>query len=242
MEEMLWQRVLPVGDAALLFEFGDCVDVATNERVHRAARAAQWLRDHGELPGVWGVIPAYATLLLEFDPLTCAHEEIVARLERRLRDAADQAPQARRFRIPVWYGGEDLQEVAARTGLRADEVVALHGSRELRIFTVGFAPGQPLCGILPERLRLPRRGQPRASVPAGSVAIAGQQGTIYPTPSPGGWHLLGRTPVVPFRAERTPPVLWAPGDVLRFYAVDRTRYEELAAAAAAGEDLLEAHA
>ncbi|MDE2572514.1 MAG: 5-oxoprolinase subunit PxpB [bacterium] len=237
-EGMPWRRVLAVGDAALLFEFGESVEVEINDRVHRAARAARQLIERGRLTGVWGVIPSYATLLLEFDPLTIGREELVARLERQIRESADQFPGVRRFRVPVWYAGEDLAEVAGRTGLSAEEVVALHTSADYRIFTVGFTPGQPLCGILPEPLRLPRRGSPRASVPVGSVAIAGRQATIYPTPSPGGWHLLGRTPAVPFRPDRMPPVLWSPGDLVRFYAVDRSRYEELLAASNTGDEWL----
>ncbi|HVA37484.1 MAG TPA: 5-oxoprolinase subunit PxpB [Candidatus Dormibacteraeota bacterium] len=241
-EALPWRRVLPVGDAAMLIEFGEAIEVAINERVHVAARAVQELIAQGELPGVWGVIPSYATLLLEFDPLITPRNGIVDRLARRLRASAGGPPPARRFRIPVWYDGEDLAGVATRTGLSRDEVVAAHTSTDYRIFTVGFSPGQPLCGILPEALRLPRRGTPRAAVAAGSVAIAGRQVTIYPTATPGGWHLLGKTPVVAFRPERTPPVLWAPGDALRFYEIDRARYDELAAAAAAGAELLSAEA
>lgn len=238
MEEEPWQRVLPVGDAALLLEFGDRVETAVNERVHRVARAAQQLIERGELPGVWGAIPSYTTLLIEFDPLTIARREIIARLSLRLAARQEEASPSRRFLVPVWYAGEDLEGVAERTGLSTDRVVELHTSRDFRIFTIGFTPGQPLCGVLPEELRVPRRGAPRAAVPLGSVAIAGQQVTIYPTASPGGWHLLGRTPVIPFRAARRPPVVWSSGDLLRFYAIDRARFEELAAASAAGEEWL----
>ena len=237
-EEGPWKRVLPVGDAALLLEFGDRIEVAVNERVHRVAHAAQQLIESGDLPGVWGAIPSYTTLLIEFDPLAIDRREIIARLSRRIAAASREASPERRFLVPVWYAGEDLEEVASRTGLTPERVVELHTSRDFRIFTVGFAPGQPLCGVLPEELRLPRRGAPRPAVPPGSVAVAGQQVTIYPIASPGGWHLLGRTPAVPFRAARRPPVLWSPGDVLRFYAIDQRRYRELAAASAAGEEWL----
>ncbi len=238
MQEGPWQSVLPVGDAAILLEFGDRVEIAVNERVHRVARAAHRLIEHGKLPGVWGAIPSYATLLIEFDPLTIERSEILARLRTHLATAQEETSPSRRFLVPVWYAGEDLTDVAERTGMSTDRVVELHTSRDFRIFTVGFAPGQPLCGILPDALRLPRRGTPRSAVPAGSVAIAGQQVTIYPIASPGGWHLLGRTPALPFRAARRSPVLWSPGDMMRFYAIDRVRYEELAAASAAGEEWL----
>jgi len=237
-EEKPWSQVLPVGDAALLFEFGTRIEIEINERVHRVHRAAQEMIARGELTGVWGTIPSYATLLIEFDPLAISGEAIVAALERRLTGSSQEPPKPRRFLVPVLYEGEDLDDVAARTGRRPEDVVALHTACDFRIFTVGFSPGQPLCGILPKELRLPRRGTPRAAVPPGSVAIAGQQVTIYPTASPGGWHLLGRTPVVPFRAERRPPVLWSPGDLLRFYPIDRARYDELSEASAAGEEWL----
>ncbi|TAM61888.1 5-oxoprolinase subunit PxpB [bacterium] len=236
--EKPWQDEFAVGDAALLLQFGERVDAAVNERVHRVARAADALLGCGELPGVWGVIPSYTTLLIEFDPLTIERGEILVRLRRGLARSESEVLPARRFRVPVWYAGEDLAAVAERTGLSVERVVELHTSLDFRIFTVGFTPGQPLCGILPEPLRLPRRGAPRAAVPPGSVAIAGQQVTVYPTASPGGWHLLGLTPAIPFRAQRQPPVLWAPGDLLRFYAVDQAHFERLQAASARGEEWL----
>jgi len=235
-----WTRVLPVGDAAVLVEFGEALDVFVNDRVLLAARAANQLRARGELPGVWGTIPSYNTLLLEFDPLATTRDEILASLERQVREGADERVATRRFRVPVWYAGDDLPEVADRTGLSPQQVVELHTSVDFRIFTVGFAPGQPICGMLPDALRLPRRGSPRVAVPPGSVALAGRQVTIYPAATPGGWHLLGKTPVVPFRPDRVPSVLWAPGDSLRFYPIDREQYEHLAAASAAGTEWLSA--
>lgn len=235
-----WSNALPVGDAAVLIEFGEALDVAVNDRVLSAARAARRLLAAGELPGVWGTIPSYNTLLLEFDPLITTRDAVLAALKRALLENEHEAVAARRFRVPVWYEGEDLPEVAARTGLTVQEVVALHTSMEFRIFTVGFAPGQPICGTLPEALRLPRRGTPRVAVPPGSVALAGRQVTIYPAATPGGWHLLGRTPVVPYRPDRTPSVIWEPGDTLRFFSIDREQFVNLAAAFAIGEAQLSA--
>ncbi|TAM90255.1 carboxyltransferase domain-containing protein, partial [bacterium] len=173
-------------------------------------------------------------------PLTSTRSEILAFLERCLLEDEHEAVATLRFRVPVWYAGEDLPEIAARTGLSVEQVVALHTSVDFRIFTVGFAPGQPICGVLPDALRLPRRGSPRVAVPPGSVALAGRQLTIYPAATPGGWHLMGRTPVVMFRLDRAPSVVWEPGNVLRFYPIDREQYEHLAAAFASGEEWLSA--
>ncbi|TAM57588.1 allophanate hydrolase subunit 1 [bacterium] len=233
-----WSNTLPVGDAAVLIEFGQVLDVAANARVLLATRMAQRLLADGALPGVWGTIPSYNTLLIEFDPLATTRDAVLAALRSALMQGGDETIAGRRFRVPVWYAGEDLPEVAARTGLTVDEVITLHAAVDFRIFTVGFAPGQPICGMLPDALRLPRRGSPRVAVPPRSVALGGHQVTIYPTASPGGFHLLGRTPVVPFNLERIPPVLWAPGDVLRFYPIGREQYEHLAAAFATGEEML----
>ena len=130
-------------------------------------------------------------------------------------------------RIPVWYGGDDLGEVARAIGATEAEVVALHSRQEYRVFAIGFQPGFPYAGYLPERLSgVPRRSSPRVRVPAGSVAIAGRQTGIYPGPSPGGWHLLGQTPcrVVDVEAGVFPI---EPGDALRFEPIPREEFDQL---------------
>lgn len=166
-------------------------------------------------PAVSDIIPGYASLYVEFDA-SRADEQEVRRWVARYREAPAALGPGRRHEIPVCYDGEDLAEVAARTGLSVEEVVARHSGRPYRVYAVGFTPGYPFLGLLDEALRLPRRESPRARVPAHSVAIAGAQSGIYPLPSPGGWHLLGRALVAVYDPHRKPPFLLEPGDEVRF--------------------------
>jgi inhibitor of KinA len=227
-----WTRALPAGDGAVLLEFGTRIDPVTNAAVHRVFQAIE-----ADPPaGVTGLIPAYATLLVEFDPRLTTRTELLAALAGRRYGGEPPAP--RRVVLPVLYGGEagpDLEEVARWAGVSPDEVVRLHADRDYRIYCIGFAPGFPLSGIVPEAIQVPRRASPRTRVPRGSVAIAGQQTGVYPAESPGGWHLLGKTPVPLFDLARTPPVPYRPGDLIRFRSVDAATYAELAARWAAGE-------
>lgn len=227
-----WTRALPAGDAAVLLEFGTTIDPVTNAAVHRVFRALA-----ADPPaGVTGLIPAYATLLVEFDPRLTTRARILAELAER--PYGGDPPPPRRVVLPVLYGGEggpDLEDVARRAGLSPDEVVRLHAGRDYRIYCVGFSPGFPLSGIVPEAIQVPRRASPRTRVPRGSVAIAGQQTGVYPADSPGGWHLLGRTPVPLFDLARTPPVPYQAGDLIRFRPVDAATYADLAARWAARE-------
>ncbi len=237
-------RVEPFGDAALLVVLGDLVDRAVNDRVHRLAfgldvRAAR-------MPGLGVTVPAYASVLVQFDPsvlteaavrgvigdaLRAAGEAGTAKEADATTEPADagkavtaEEPAApshpgRLIHVPVRYGGAggpDLAEVAARTGLAEDDVVRLHAGAEYRVFCVGFVPGFPYLGMLPEELALPRRPTPRLRVPAGSVAIAGRQTGIYPTDTPGGWHVIGRTDLVAWNPHRDPPALLEPGARVRF--------------------------
>lgn len=223
------------GDAALLMEFGDRPDPKTNRAVHQTARALT----QAAIAGVWGVVPAYTTLLVEFDPdviRAAALKERLLALE--LDDIADNP---RCFEIPTAYGGTfglDFDEVAARLHLPPEDLIAEHARHPYQIYCLGFSPGFPLAGLLPESLRLPRRASPRTQVPAGSVAIAGFQTGVYPSESPGGWHLIGRTPARLFYRDREPPVLYAPGDVLRFRPIDAEEYRHLAERAAQVESVI----
>jgi KipI family sensor histidine kinase inhibitor len=227
-------RLLDLGDGALTLEFGDRIDLALNAQVVAARDALAALK----LDGISDVVPTYRSLTVHFDPLRLDR----GALARHLLDAA-QAPRhesalATRWRIPVVFGGEfgpDLADVAGVAGRGEAEVVAALCASELRVFLIGFLPGFPYLGELPDWLRLPRLASPRAAVPANSVAIAGAQAAIYPWPSPGGWHLLGRTPVRLFDlADGVRPALLAPGDAVRFTPIDRDEFERLSAAVGAG--------
>ena len=228
-------RLLALGDGALTLELGDRIDPALNARVMAARDALAALK----LDGISDVVPTYRSLTVHFDPLRL-NPEI---LGRRLLDAglapAQDTALATRWRLPVVFGGEfgpDLGAVAAATQHSTADVIDALCATDLRVFLIGFLPGFPYLGELPEWLRLPRLATPRTAVPANSLAIAGAQAAVYPWASPGGWHLLGRTPVRLFDLnDTTRPALLAPGDSVRFTPVSREEFRRLAAAVAAGE-------
>lgn len=232
-----WRRALLAGDAAVLLEFGESIDEETSEKVHRVAKA---LGD-AALPGVRDAVPGYATILVEYDPATWEAEALLLAIAG-LRAHAPSSLGRRRHVIPVLYGdewGPDLQDAAQSLGLRAADVVALHADRDYRIYGLGFSPGFPYCGVLPAQLRLPRRDTPRTKVPAGSVGIAGAQTGVYPLESPGGWHLIGRTPLPLFQWDREQPAALQAGDMVRFRPILAAEYDDLAARARGGEELLQ---
>ena len=216
-------RIERFGEAALLVILGDRVDATVNARVHRLAVALG--SQAREENGLQAPVPAYASLLVPFDPLVidevAVREAIAVALQPGEGVVSDPAVDAV-AQVPVRYGGEDgpdLAEVAARTGFSEADVVRLHAGVEYRVFCLGFVPGFPYLGLVPERLALPRRATPRLHVPAGSVAIAGRQTGIYPTDTPGGWHLIGRTDLTMWDPRRDPPPLLEPGSRVRFVPV-----------------------
>ncbi len=221
----MWDAVRLAGDSALLLDFGSVVTPEANDRVLRVSHTLE----KNKLEGIVGLVPAFATLLIEYDPTSTSAETLIEEL-CRLQYPQSVGDSRRTFEIPVHYGGEqgpDLVTVAQRLGLTADEVISLHANHAYRIYCLGFAPGFPLAGLLPERLRLPRRAVPRTAVYSGAVAIAGAQTGIYPLATPGGWHLIGHTPVPLFDWRATPPSVYGPGDALIFRAVSWEEYSEL---------------
>jgi KipI family sensor histidine kinase inhibitor len=206
------------GDAALLVSFGKLMDAAVNRRVHGLAAAVEAIAQGA--PGLAAPVPAYASLLVPFDPLATSPDEVAALIDGLLRDLPPAAPETwPRLDITVRYGGADgpdLDEVAERTGLTPAQVVELHASVDYRCFMLGFSPGFAFLGELPAELELPRRDTPRQRVPQGSVAIGGRQTAVYPLPTPGGWHLLGRTELPLWDLRRDPPTLIRPGQMVRF--------------------------
>ncbi len=222
-------KLLDLGDGALTLEFGEQIDPDANARVMAARDALQALK----LDGISDMVPTWRSLTVHFDPLRLPHEQ----LRQALSQAAEQesALATRRSAtptaVPVCFGGDfgpDLAEVAAATGRSEAELIAALCAVELQVALIGFLPGFPYLGGLPDWLDLPRRATPRTAVPANSFAIAGGQAAIYPWQSPGGWHLLGRTPLRlfdPANAQR--PARFAPGDVLRIEAIAADEFEEL---------------
>lgn len=218
-------RLEPIADDAWRVVFGDSIDDATRARVHAlAARLAAH-----RLPGVVDLVPAYASLGVYFD-LQCVDADAVATWisnELTLADSGHEAASAREVEVPVVYGGAfgpDLVEAAALLGLTADQLAQQHAAMVYTVAMIGFAPGFPYLSGLPDALALPRLASPRTRIPAGSVGIGGRQTGIYPRESPGGWRILGRTPLVLFDPQRDPPALLQPGDRVRFRAIDADTY------------------
>ena len=220
-----WPRFLPVGESAALVQFGNAIDPQINARVHSLAA----LLSQAAWDGFGEAVPAYTSLLVHYDPLRLDFSEVVKQIEDilpRLEMAAAQST-ARLVEIPVTYGGEygpDLETVAIARGLSPEAVIQIHSQTEYLVYMIGFTPGFPYLGGLDERIATPRRESPRTLVPAGSVGIAGQQTGIYPLDSPGGWQILGRTPLDLFDPTREPPSLLTPGDRVRFVPVEPDKW------------------
>lgn len=212
-------RLCRAGDGAILVEFADEINDAINDRVHAFAEALRAQKR----PEIRDLVPAYASLLVCYDPQRIAFAEMHAFLRDTLTALSPRATHAPRLvEIPTRYGGEfgpDLAFVAAHNHLTEDEVIRLHTSVVYRVYFLGFLPGFAYLGSVPEQIAVPRLETPRARVPAGSVGIAGRQTGIYPSESPGGWRLIGRTELSLFDPQCDPPALLQPGDRVRFVAI-----------------------
>jgi len=219
-------RIIPASDSSLLVVFGSTISPVLNQRVIALFHAIQDRRD----PRIRNLHPAYASLLIDFDPLRMTHDEltaIVQQLENDASVAVDRAGEV--VTIPVCYDielGPDLPEVARHAGISEEEVIRLHSSPTYLVYFLGFSPGFVYLGGLPEILHTPRLATPRPSIAGGSVGIAGSQTGIYPVDSPGGWRLIGRTPMRMFDPEATPPTRLQPGDRMKFVPIDRATFEE----------------
>jgi KipI family sensor histidine kinase inhibitor len=218
-------RILLCGDTGISVEFGNSIDRACNEKVQRLFKALK----ERYCPGILDLIPAYRSLCIHYDPWSCSYEKLLLVVEDCLCLTAETGSSvAEVIEIPVCYGGEygpDLTELAAQHQLGIEEVITLHSREVYDVVMIGFTPGFAYLGGLDERLFTPRKKQPRKSVPAGSVGIADQQTGIYSIESPGGWQLIGRTPVKLFDPERTDPFLLKPGNRLRFRPITRDEFE-----------------
>lgn len=223
-------RFEPASDQSLLIYFGEKITVQANETVRKLLH----LLEEEPVAGVRNLHPAYCSLLVKFDPLKWRHEKLEKELRKYLgRLDRVKMPAPRHVEIPVCYGGEfgpDLDEVAALHGISADRVIELHSSATYLVYFLGFVPGFAYLGELPKELITPRLASPRKKVPRGSVGIAGNQTGVYPFETPGGWRLLGRTPLAMFRTDREGLSLLSIGDRVRFVPVSRERFVELSRA------------
>ena len=217
-------RFCAASDQAMLAYLGEEIGLPSHKRVLKLLNLLEkeppaWLRN---------VQPAYCSLLVAFDSCRVDHAEVEAALrEYEKRAETMRASKPKTIEIPVCYGGEfgpDLEEVARVHGLKPEEVVQLHSSRTYHAYFLGFAPGFAYLGDLPEEIATPRLETPRKQVPAGSVGIAGRQTAVYPFVTPGGWRLLGRTPIPMFRTDRQPMQLVSIGDQVRFLPISRDEF------------------
>jgi inhibitor of KinA len=220
-------RFRAASDQALLVYLGEEIGLRTHQRVVRLLRLLQ----REPLAWVRNLQPAYCSLLVSFDACVVDHARVEATLrsyEKRAEEIALPAP--RLVEIPVCYGGEfgpDLKKVASLHGLKPERVIELHSSQTYHAYFLGFAPGFAYLGDLPDALATPRLATPRRKVPAGSVGIAGKQTAVYPFATPGGWNLLGRTPLHMFRVDREPMELLDVGDEVRFRPITHEEFSAL---------------
>jgi inhibitor of KinA len=225
---LLNMKIVEASDSSLLVILGDAISREANDRVIGLFRALQGANDRR----VRNIHPAYASVLIDFDPARANHREISA-LVRGL--AGHPSPKTRHAEnvvtIPVCYDfefGPDLRHVADHAKISIEEAIHLHSSAAYRVHFLGFSPGFAYLGGLAEQLHVPRLETPRKAVPAGAVAIAGSQAAVYPVESPGGWRLIGRTPMKMFDPKASPPALLQPGDTVRFSPIDRAAFEAAA--------------
>ena len=218
-------RILPVGDRALAADFGNVISEDVNRKVGALKKAL--LAE--KIAGVREMIPTYRSLLVEYNPAVVSMQELSRRIEAASLEGAETAAETKRvLEIPCCYGGsygEDLAGLAALTGLSEKEIIDIHAGTEYRVYMLGFLPGFVYLGGMDERIAAPRLQSPRVSIPAGSVGIGGSQTGVYPMASPGGWRLIGMTPVAFYEPSRENPVLCEAGDYIRFVPISPEEYE-----------------
>ena len=234
-------EIIPLGDSALIVRVREQFEDAPDEILDEVLRVFQLLQ-RADIPGVIELAPAYTSVAAFFDPVAVlmsgsAAEGVFDELKTRIRSAIIPASRRRRrvtasrprlIEVPVCYDAEfgvDLDRVAEHTKLSKREIMDLHSTREYRVACIGFVPGFTFLAGLPKSLATPRRDVPRKEIPAGSVGIGGAQTGIYPLRSPGGWNLIGRTPLKLFEPTKKPPTLLCPGDRVRFRAITREEFE-----------------
>ncbi|MEA3569511.1 5-oxoprolinase subunit PxpB [Paenibacillus phoenicis] len=232
--------ITPLGDSALIVTFGDSIQKSTHVKVRKLAEHLE----HHPFPWMIETVPAFTSVTIYYDVMKLLEEaekqedqartltpyqlaeELVTELLHTLRDV--NASPARIIEIPVCYGGEwgpDLETVAFRNGLTPQDVINIHTSADYLVYMLGFAPGFAYLGGMSKLIATPRRETPRLSIPAGTVGIAGDQTGVYPIDTPGGWQLIGKTPIELFKPQQMPPTLLQAGDIVRFYSITREQFE-----------------
>jgi inhibitor of KinA len=221
-------QIVPAGDAALIIEFDERIDPIISAR--GAALAQALVAEH--IAGIRDVVPTYRSVAVYFDPLQTDRRTLTAAIERlAATTGAAEMPRRPPIRIPVCYGGEygpDLARVAAFAGMSEADVVDVHATATYRVLMLGFAPGFAYMGVVDSRIAAPRLETPRQRVPRGSVGIAREQTGIYPSETPGGWQLVGRTPVRTFDLSLADPFLLHSGDEVQFVPIAQKEFDDLA--------------
>jgi inhibitor of KinA len=225
-------RLLPCGDRAISVELGDEISREVNARI----LALDYLIRQEAVAGVTETVPSFRSLLVYYDPLVIGYEHLRSSLQRlALRARPEVLPPSRIVELPCCYGGElgfELEGAAAKLGLPEEDVVTLHTSAEYYVDFVGFTPGLPYLSGMPERLFIPRLETPRVKTPPGSVSVGGMQCCIYSVESPGGFWVIGRTPVRLYDPTAADPILLRAGDRVRFRSIDRAEFDAIATAVA----------
>lgn len=219
-------RFLPCGDRAVTVEWGSTIDEHINRQVHAFARKVEELFH----PAITEVVPTYRSATVHYRPEVFSYEELNQLLAPLAQGSAEEAEELPVVKIPVCYGGEygpDLEEVAQHCSLTPEEVIARHTAPTYRIYMLGFTPGFPYLGGMDPSIAAPRRKEPRIHIPAGSVGIAGEQTGVYPIVSPGGWQLIGRTPLRLFDPQREQPILLSAGAGIRFVPIDEETFRKM---------------
>ena len=218
-------RIVPAGDRALVADFGNVISEDVNRKVNVLKKSLL----AAKVAGVREMIPTYRSLLVEYNPSVISMQDLSRRIEAAsLEGAGVEAEKKRVLEIPCCYGGqygEDLAGLAELTGLSEKEIIDIHAGTEYRVYMLGFLPGFVYLGGMDERIAAPRLKSPRVSIPAGSVGIGGSQTGVYPMASPGGWRLIGMTPVDFYDPKREKPVLCEAGDYIRFVPISPEEYE-----------------
>lgn len=222
------------GDSALNLKFANVITPETSTLIRMAADNLS----HDPIPGVVELVPTFCSLMICYNPLVIGFDELSERLRGKLRDLGTADLSVRRIvHIPICYGGyfgPDLKDVAAHAHLTENQVIAIHSAKDYLIDMLGFLPGFAYLGDLDERLHTPRLATPRTRIETGSVGIGGAQTGVYPLPSPGGWRIIGRTPLRPYDPDREKPILYEAGEYLRFEPISAAEYAAIETQLAAG--------
>lgn len=229
-------QFFPAGDLALVVELGNAISPEINRKVRSLTDALE----EGSIPGVFDFLPTYRSVLVYYDPLMVTSVEVRDSILQLLESAETADTETRHIvHIPTLYGGDmgpDIAFVAERNGIDEQEVVRIHSGADYLVYMMGFSPGFAYLGGLDERLATPRLQSPRTEIPAGAVGIAETQTGVYPMASPGGWQLIGRTPLKLFDPGRERPVLLSAGDYVRFVPMDsRQEYDDVLFQVESGE-------